>query len=83
VEVARLNGEDRRYYRSEDDFDGRHVVGLTLDLDNRFVYWIVGDYINDYKLYRALTVDMLPPDSSIVSEMVGPCYIIDIFLPYP
>ncbi|XP_011494388.1 PREDICTED: proto-oncogene tyrosine-protein kinase ROS [Ceratosolen solmsi marchali] len=71
VEVARLNGEERRHYRSEDDFDGRHVVGLTLDLDNRFVYWIVGDYTDDYMLYRALTVDMLPPDSNIVPEMVS------------
>ncbi|XP_014219351.1 proto-oncogene tyrosine-protein kinase ROS [Copidosoma floridanum] len=71
VEVVRLNGEDRRQYRSEDDFDGRRVSGLTLDLDNRYVYWIVGDTEDDFKLYRSLTADNLPTDQDILPEVVS------------
>ncbi|OXU31361.1 hypothetical protein TSAR_014934 [Trichomalopsis sarcophagae] len=71
VEVARLNGEDRRQYRYEGDFNGHHVAGLTLDLENRFVYWIIGDYENDYKLFRSLTADMLPIDREIIPELVS------------
>lgn len=70
VEVVRLNGEDRRHYRSEEDFNGRQVAGLTLDQDNRFVYWVVGNDIDDFKLYRSLTADMLPLGPEIVPEMV-------------
>lgn len=71
VEVVRLNGENRRRYRTEDEFNGRHVAGLTLDLENRFVYWVVGDPGGEYKLYRSLTADMLPVGPEIVPELVG------------
>lgn len=71
VEVVHLNGEDKRQYRSQDNFNAHHVVAMTLDFENRFVYWIVGDYAGDYKLYQALTVDMLPSDKAIASELVS------------
>ncbi|KAJ8678681.1 hypothetical protein QAD02_014468 [Eretmocerus hayati] len=71
VEVVRLNGEGRRWYRSEEDFNGQHVAGLTLDLENRFVYWAIGDYEGEYKMYRSLTADMLPADREIVPDLVS------------
>lgn len=68
--MTRLNGDEKRRYRAEEDFDGRHVTGLTLDLENRFVYWIVGETYDDCGLYRSITSDMLPNNHDVVAEMV-------------
>ncbi|XP_014223646.1 proto-oncogene tyrosine-protein kinase ROS [Trichogramma pretiosum] len=71
IEVARLNGESRHRYRHDYNFNGLQVSGLTLDLENRFVYWIVGDGEKDFKLYRSFTADMLPTDRDFPPELVS------------
>ncbi|XP_058790421.1 proto-oncogene tyrosine-protein kinase ROS [Phymastichus coffea] len=71
VEVTRLNGEERRRYRGEEDFDGRHVAGLTLDLENRFIYWIIGETQDECALYRSITADMLPRNHDVLPELIS------------
>ncbi|KAJ8934365.1 hypothetical protein NQ314_013406 [Rhamnusium bicolor] len=41
VECAHLNGVDRIEYHDVQFFSGKQVMGLTLDMDQKFVYWIV------------------------------------------
>ncbi|KAK6636659.1 hypothetical protein RUM43_010321 [Polyplax serrata] len=41
VECARLNGDGRRVYYPAELFSGKQVMGLTLNLDDKHVYWIV------------------------------------------
>lgn len=41
VEYCRLNGKHKREYYRIEKFSGKQVMGLTLDLDNQRVYWIV------------------------------------------
>lgn len=44
VEICRLNGKNRRdYYRTE-VYAGKQVMGLTLDIDNQRLFWIVRGY---------------------------------------
>lgn len=44
VEYCRLNGKHKREYYRVEKFSGKQVMGLTLDLDNQRVYWIVRGY---------------------------------------
>ncbi|OAD52465.1 Proto-oncogene tyrosine-protein kinase ROS [Eufriesea mexicana] len=71
VEVARLNGQDRRYYHSDEIFNGKQVMGLTLDTENRFVYWIVRSYESGSIVYRAPTSERIPMSRKIVPEKVS------------
>lgn len=41
VEYCRLNGRNRNDYYKINNYDGKQVMGLTLDVDNDMVYWIV------------------------------------------
>ncbi|XP_074032211.1 receptor protein-tyrosine kinase sevenless isoform X2 [Leptinotarsa decemlineata] len=41
VECARLNGVERYEYHDVEYFSGKQVMGLTLNLEQKFVYWIV------------------------------------------
>ncbi|XP_076250339.1 receptor protein-tyrosine kinase sevenless isoform X2 [Rhynchophorus ferrugineus] len=41
VECAHLNGEDKMEYDHLEPFSGRQVMGLTLDMDKKMVYWVV------------------------------------------
>ncbi|XP_029733314.1 proto-oncogene tyrosine-protein kinase ROS isoform X3 [Aedes albopictus] len=42
VEAFRLNGKDRHsYYMENNRFAGKEVIGMTLDMDSKKVYWIV------------------------------------------
>ncbi|KAG5883190.1 hypothetical protein JTB14_018205 [Gonioctena quinquepunctata] len=41
VECAHLNGADKYEYHDVEYFSGKQVMGLTLDLEQKFVYWIV------------------------------------------
>ncbi|XP_030754698.1 proto-oncogene tyrosine-protein kinase ROS-like isoform X3 [Sitophilus oryzae] len=41
VECAHLNGEDKMEYDHLEPFSGRQVMGLTLDMDKKLVYWVV------------------------------------------
>nr|XP_034172666.1 proto-oncogene tyrosine-protein kinase ROS isoform X4 [Osmia lignaria] len=71
VEVARLNGQDRRYYHSDEIFNGKQVMGLTLDTENRYVYWIVRSYESGSIVYRAPTSERIPMSHKIVPEKVS------------
>lgn len=70
VEVARLNGQDRRYYHSDEIFNGKQVMGLTLDTENRYVYWIVRSYVSGSIVYRAETSERIPMSQKIVPQKV-------------
>lgn len=42
VEAFRLNGKDRHsYYMENNRFAGKEVIGMTLDMDSKKLYWIV------------------------------------------
>ncbi|CAH0553544.1 unnamed protein product [Brassicogethes aeneus] len=41
VECSRLNGDDRIEYQEAQFFLGKQILGLTLDMDNKYVYWII------------------------------------------
>ncbi|XP_011687300.1 PREDICTED: proto-oncogene tyrosine-protein kinase ROS isoform X2 [Wasmannia auropunctata] len=71
VEVARLNGQDRRSYHVDEIFTGRQVMGLTLDTENRYVYWIVRSYEHGSIVYRAPTSERIPMSHKIISEKVS------------
>ncbi|XP_033362153.1 proto-oncogene tyrosine-protein kinase ROS isoform X1 [Bombus vosnesenskii] len=71
VEVARLNGQDRRYYHSDEIFNGKQVMGLTLDTENRYVYWIVRSYESGSIVYRAPTSERISMSHKIVPEKVS------------
>lgn len=71
VEVARLNGQDRRYYHSDEIFNGKQVMGLTLDMENRFVYWIVRSYESGSILFRAPTSELIPMTQKVIPEKVS------------
>ncbi|XP_012264218.2 proto-oncogene tyrosine-protein kinase ROS isoform X2 [Athalia rosae] len=71
VEVSRLNGQDRRYYHSDEIFNGKQVMGLTLDTENKSVYWIVRSYESGSVLYRAPTSERIPMNQEIVPEKLS------------
>lgn len=71
VEVVRLNGQDRRYYYSDEVYNGKQVMGLTLDSENRYVYWIVRGYEFGSIVYRAPTSERIPMNHEIVPEKVA------------
>lgn len=71
VEVARLNGQDRRYYHSDEIFNGKQVMGLTLDTENKYVYWIVRSYESGSIVYRAPTSERISMSHKIVPEKVS------------
>ncbi|XP_014482097.1 PREDICTED: proto-oncogene tyrosine-protein kinase ROS isoform X2 [Dinoponera quadriceps] len=75
VEVARLNGQDRRYYHSDEIFNGKQVMGLTLDIENKYVYWIVRSYVSGSIVYRAPTSEKIPMSQKIVPEKVSALHV--------
>lgn len=44
VEFCRLNGKQRNEYYRNEVYSGKQVMGLTLDMDNERVYWIVRSF---------------------------------------
>ncbi|CAG9133278.1 unnamed protein product [Plutella xylostella] len=58
VEAARLSGDNRTVYYPARLFQGKHLMGLTLDLQNRWVYWLVRGY-DGSELHRAPTQELL------------------------
>lgn len=44
VEYCRLNGKHKQEYYRVEVYSGKQVMGLTLDMDNQRVYWIVRSY---------------------------------------
>ncbi|VEN47844.1 unnamed protein product [Callosobruchus maculatus] len=41
IECARLNGMDKFEYHDVQYFSGKQIMGMTLDSEDKFVYWIV------------------------------------------
>ncbi|CAG9822767.1 unnamed protein product [Phaedon cochleariae] len=52
VECARLNGSERYKYHDVQLFSGKQVMGLTLDLEQKYIYWIVRGFEGSI-LYKA------------------------------
>ncbi|CAG0880732.1 unnamed protein product [Darwinula stevensoni] len=44
VESSRLNGAQRSVYYRQGYFSGKQVMGLTVDLDHDYLYWLVRSY---------------------------------------
>ncbi|XP_038214357.1 proto-oncogene tyrosine-protein kinase ROS [Zerene cesonia] len=66
VEAARLNGENKLIYYPAQLFSGKQVMGLTADLENKWLYWLVRSY-DGSELHRALTADRIAPGVSEIS----------------
>ncbi|XP_060523893.1 proto-oncogene tyrosine-protein kinase ROS isoform X2 [Cylas formicarius] len=69
IECTHLNGVDRVQYHHVELFSGKQVMGLTLDMDQKYVYWIVrgSDGSNLFKAPMAGYTDK----SQIKLEKVG------------
>lgn len=80
VEVARLNGQERRYYHLNEIFIGKQVMGLTLDTENRYVYWIVRSYESGSIIYRAPTAERIAMNNKIVPEKVSSFFSITFYI---
>lgn len=57
VESCRLNGKIPKKYFTVPPYSGKQVMGLTLDLDEQNIYWIVRSYQGS-SLYSAKLLDM-------------------------
>ncbi|KAH9381223.1 hypothetical protein HPB48_014466 [Haemaphysalis longicornis] len=70
VECSRLNGEDRLSFFQTGLFSGKQVMGLTLDVGNKKVYWMVRSFEGS-KLFQApLRED--EEQSSMAEKIIGP-----------
>ncbi|XP_028033617.1 proto-oncogene tyrosine-protein kinase ROS isoform X3 [Bombyx mandarina] len=67
VEAAKLNGENKMVYYPAQLFSGKQVMGLTADLENKWLYWLVRSY-DGSELHRARTADTLSHSANEVSE---------------
>ncbi|KAH9630492.1 hypothetical protein HF086_000705 [Spodoptera exigua] len=66
VEAARLNGENKMIYYPAQLFSGKQVMGLTADLEEKWLYWLVRSY-DGSELHRAPTADQITHGISEVS----------------
>nr|XP_026496387.1 proto-oncogene tyrosine-protein kinase ROS isoform X1 [Vanessa tameamea] len=66
VEAARLNGENKIIYYPAQLFSGKQVMGLTVDLENKWLYWLVRSY-DGSELHRAQTADQISLGTNEVS----------------
>ncbi|CAH2047113.1 unnamed protein product, partial [Iphiclides podalirius] len=67
VEAARLNGENKIIYYPAQLFSGKQVMGLTTDLEKKWLYWLVRSY-DGSELHRAPTADKI---STGITEVSG------------
>ncbi|KAF5278624.1 hypothetical protein FQA39_LY00666 [Lamprigera yunnana] len=70
VECARLNGADRMVYHPAQLFSGKQVMGLTLDMHRKMVYWIIRGSEGS-NLFRAPMVGSFPPDIKPTPESIS------------
>ncbi|XP_054270502.1 proto-oncogene tyrosine-protein kinase ROS isoform X2 [Macrosteles quadrilineatus] len=70
VESARLNGKHKKTYYPAELFSGKQVMGLTIDMDTRSVFWIVRSYEGS-SLFRAATADRLKHGEEIEPQKVS------------
>ncbi|XP_050074144.1 protein sevenless [Anopheles maculipalpis] len=54
LEAFRLNGKSRVLYFSEKLFTGKQIIGMTLDLDGKRLYWIVRSYSHSHLYWGPL-----------------------------
>ncbi|XP_064488538.1 proto-oncogene tyrosine-protein kinase ROS-like isoform X2 [Ornithodoros turicata] len=71
VECARLNGEDRQAFFQAGLFSGKQVMGLTLDLTHKKVYWMVRSYQGS-NLFKASLRTHGNYINSPTEELIGP-----------
>ncbi|XP_063703914.1 proto-oncogene tyrosine-protein kinase ROS isoform X2 [Culicoides brevitarsis] len=64
VEACRLNGKDNRQFYDAGKYTGIHVIGLTIDYDNKLVFWIVRSYKDSTLLSGKLLELDEPQDQS-------------------
>ncbi|XP_050027352.2 proto-oncogene tyrosine-protein kinase ROS isoform X2 [Dermacentor andersoni] len=70
VECSRLNGDDRLSFFQTGLFSGKQVMGLTLDVGNKKVYWMVRSFEGS-KLFQApMRKDV--QDNHIAGKIIGP-----------
>jgi proto-oncogene tyrosine-protein kinase ROS len=69
VDTCRLNGKNRRNYYSERAYSGKKVMGLTLDLENEKIYWMVRSF-SESSLFSAPLVDQWTEKTPLVSEII-------------
>lgn len=65
VESSRMNGKIPKKYFTVPPYSGKQVMGLTLDLDEQNIYWIVRSYQGS-SLYSAKLLDMWINDTEPV-----------------
>ncbi|XP_049872297.1 proto-oncogene tyrosine-protein kinase ROS isoform X2 [Pectinophora gossypiella] len=75
VEAARLNGENKMVYYPAQLFSGKQVMGLTADLERKWLYWLVRSY-DGSELHRAPTADQITNgiyeiSGSLVTRLAG------------
>ncbi|XP_072932674.1 proto-oncogene tyrosine-protein kinase ROS [Epargyreus clarus] len=75
VEAAKLNGENKIIYYPAQLFSGKQVMGLTADLEQKWLYWLVRSY-DGSELHRAPTADSISPgitevSGSLVTRLAG------------
>lgn len=68
VEYCRLNGRNKREYYHDHVYSGKQVMGLTLDIDNLRVYWIVRSYDGSSLLSAPMATDDWDIDHSVRVE---------------
>ncbi|XP_070506789.1 protein sevenless isoform X5 [Chironomus tepperi] len=61
IESCRLNGKNERKYFRVQPYSGKLVMGLTLDMDNQIVYWIVRSHLGS-SLFSAKFMDLMGED---------------------
>ncbi|XP_050510998.1 proto-oncogene tyrosine-protein kinase ROS isoform X1 [Diabrotica virgifera virgifera] len=74
VECAHLNGVERFEYHDVQYFSGKQVMGLTLDFEQKYVYWIVrgSEGSNLYKARMQGHWDNEVPSVEIISSLRKP-----------
>lgn len=65
IESCRLNGKNERKYFRVQPYSGKLVMGLTLDLDNQMIYWIVRSHLGS-SLFSAKFMDLMEEDEEPV-----------------
>lgn len=69
IDTCRLNGKNRKSYFSVAAYSGKQVMGLTLDLDNENIYWIVRSF-SVSSLFSAKLVDLWIGNEPVIVETI-------------
>ncbi|XP_054163602.1 proto-oncogene tyrosine-protein kinase ROS-like isoform X2 [Oppia nitens] len=69
VEFCRLNGMERNKYFETNLFTGKHIMGLTLNLDKKLIFWILRSY-ESVVLYSAHLANREGDNANYVSQTI-------------